>query len=176
MTTRAIAVLRRIMLDGKGAAPLRQRIEAASQLLDFEAPDEIVEEAKTFLTEVAEKEETSIDHKLDALKLLRRVSAAKVMPAKTVVRDDYDRIEHYRMMETLRRKGKLIEAGCWPLPKGWDDDLCSPDYVPIDDEEDPVETDLAEALRKSRLRARAMEDMSPAIDVTPPRIEHQGED
>jgi hypothetical protein len=43
-------------------------------------------------------------------------------------------------------------AGVFPFPKGYDDDLTSPDYVPMptDDDAEPVQ-DLADALRNARL-------------------------
>jgi AcrR family transcriptional regulator len=152
MTARVITVLCRIMLDER-AAPLRRRIEAAEQLLDFEAPDEIVEEAKAFLTEIAEKGETPIDDKLSALKLLRRASAAKVVPARVTVRLDSVSIERHRALDTLRRRAALINAGAtYPFPPGWDADLVGEDYVPTPSTDDEPTQSLAEALKSARLR------------------------
>jgi hypothetical protein len=73
MTSRAVAALRQIMLDDddETMSP-RRRIAACEQMLDFEAPAEIVEEAKTVLMALAEDKETFVDIRLDALKLLRR--------------------------------------------------------------------------------------------------------
>jgi hypothetical protein len=51
-----------------------------------------------------------------------------------------------------RRRRALVEAGVFPFPDGYDDDLTGPDYVPMptDDNAEP-EQDVAEALRKARL-------------------------
>jgi hypothetical protein len=150
--TRAVAALRQIMLDDSETMPIRRRIEAAEQLLDFEAPVDIVEEAKAFLTSVAEAEETLVDFRLDALKLLRKVEARKVVPPKAAVRDDPRRIEMRRKLEILKRRAALVEAGVFPFPEGYDDDLTGPDYVPMPTDDDAErEQDLAEALRKARV-------------------------
>ena len=138
--------------DDAETTPLRRRIEAAEQLLDYEAPPEIVEEAKAFLTEIAERKETHVDLKLDALKLLRKVEARKVVPPKATVRDDPQRIERCRNLDILKRRSALVEAGVFPFPAGYADDLTGPDYVPLptDDDAEPPK-DLAEALRNARL-------------------------
>jgi hypothetical protein len=112
MTTRDIAALRQIMLNENETLPLRRCIEAALRLLDYEAPPETLEEVKEFLTSVVEREDTPVEFRLDALKLLRKVEARKIVPARATVRDDYNRVGQCRMMETLRRKASLIEVGC----------------------------------------------------------------
>ena len=119
-TTRAIAALIEIMSDQD--APLRRRIDATEGLLDYEAPAEAVEAAKVFLTSVFEDRHQHVDDRLDALKLMRRAEAAKIVrrPVRELTRD---RVEHCRLMETLHRKAALIDAGVWPLPEGWDADL-----------------------------------------------------
>jgi hypothetical protein len=150
--TRAVAALRQIMLDASETMPIRRRIEAAEQLLDYDAPPEIVEEAKAFLTSVTEAEETLVDFRLDALKLLRKAEARKVVPARAAVRDDPRRIELCRALEIARRRAALVEAGAFPFPPGYADDLTGPGYVPMPTDDDPKpEQDIAEALRKSRL-------------------------
>jgi hypothetical protein len=116
--TRAIAALHQIMLDESETMPIRRRIEAAEQLLDYEAPAEIVEEGKAFLTSVAEAEETLVDFRLDALKLLRKAEARKDVPARAAVRDDPRRIELCRAVEIARRRRALVEAGVFPFPPG----------------------------------------------------------
>jgi hypothetical protein len=133
-TTRAIAALIDIMSDPE--APLRRRIEATSGLLDYEATAEAVETAKVFLTSVFEDRQQHVDDRLDALKLMRRAEAAKIVrrPIREVAED---RIEHCRLIETLRRKGALIKAGVWPLPEGWDADLVGADYVPAPTDHEP---------------------------------------
>jgi hypothetical protein len=57
-----------------------------------------------------------------------------------------------RALEIAKRRAALVEAGVFPFPQGYDDDLTGPDYVPmptrVDDAEPPK--DLAEALRDAR--------------------------
>jgi hypothetical protein len=135
--------------------PRRRRVEAAEQLLDYEAPEEVVDEAKTFLTSIFEDDEMSVDIKLDALKLMRKAEAKKIVPAKATVRDDAAHVEIHRTIEIAKRKMALIEAGVWPPPpQGWADDLRGPDYLPMptDDHAEPVQ-DIAEAVRGARLAA-----------------------
>jgi hypothetical protein len=152
--TRAINALREIMADE--TAPPRRRIEAAEGLLDYEAPSEVVEEAKAFLTTVFEDSEMAVEIRLDAVTLMRKVEARKVVPARVAVRDEPGRVEHCRLIETLRRKSELIAAGVFPLPEGWDDDLNSPDYVPTPETlhaiAEPDNRNIAEVLRDARLR------------------------
>jgi hypothetical protein len=57
-------------------------------------------------------------------------------------------------METLHRKAAFIDAGVWPLPPGWDDDLRAADYVPVSGDDPEPEQDLAVALRNARLAAQ----------------------
>jgi hypothetical protein len=73
--TRAIAVLCEIMAN----SPVpRRRIEAAEQLLDYESPPEIIEQAKAALTAIFEDSEaTPDDIRLDALKLMRKGRGAE---------------------------------------------------------------------------------------------------
>jgi hypothetical protein len=133
-STRAVAALIDIMSDPE--APLRRRIEATSGLLDYEATEEAVEAAKVFLTSIFEDRGQHVDDRLDALKLMRRAEAAKIV-RRPIREIPEDRIEHCRLIETLRRKGALINAGVWPLPKGWDADLVGADYVPALEEQKP---------------------------------------
>jgi hypothetical protein len=111
--TRAVAALRQIMLDDSETMPIRRRIEAAEQLLEYEAPVEIVEDAKAFLTSIAEAEETLVDFRLDALKLLRKAEARKVVPPKASVRNNPRRIEMCRALEIAKRRAALWEPACF---------------------------------------------------------------
>jgi hypothetical protein len=109
---------------------VRRRIEAAEQLLAFEAPPEIVEKAKTFLAAVFENSEEGVADRLDALKLIRKFEAAKVTP-RTVrtKREETDRREAWRRYEIAQRHWKLSLAIRNTPPKGWADDLYSDEYV-----------------------------------------------
>lgn len=147
-TSRAITALVAIMRDLDGMSP-RRRIEACEHLLDYECPVEVIEEAKAVLMSIVEDSEVLVEIKLDALKLLRRVEARKVSPGRAVRETD---IEIRRALEIARRRGALLDAGIFPPPDGYDDDLTGPDYVPMptDNEAEPEE-DIAASVRKARL-------------------------
>jgi hypothetical protein len=124
-TSRAIAALVEIMRDTEQAP--RRRIEACEHLLDYECPPRVIEEAKAVLMSIVEDGKTLVEFKLDALKLLRRVEARKVVPGRAVREAD---IEMRRALEILRRRTALYRAGVLLRPPGYDDDLTGPDYVP----------------------------------------------
>jgi hypothetical protein len=85
MSTRAIIALVKIIKNAD-LAP-KQRIEACEMLLEYEAPLEVVEFAKKFLSSVYERDEpyrsyrsVGVDDKLRALKLTRKFEAARIKP------------------------------------------------------------------------------------------------
>jgi hypothetical protein len=131
MTTRAITTLIEIMSNEEISA--RRRIEACDSLLGYESPPEINEQAKEFLTKVFEDSEVEVGDRLEALKLMRKVEAAKVSP-RTVrtQREETDRREAWRRHEIAQRHWKLSLAIHDVPPKGWADDLYSADYAPPD--------------------------------------------
>jgi len=148
-TSRAIAALVEIMRDTEQAP--RRRIEACEHLLDYECPPRVIEEAKAALMAIVENSEVLVEIKLDALKLLRRVEARKVSPGRGVREVN---IEIARALEIARRRRALLKAGIFPYPDGYDDDLYSPDYVPIPTDDNGAEpVDIGVALRNARLAA-----------------------
>src|SRR5690349_1984841 len=116
--TRAIDALLSIMQDPK--AWLGHRIEAADDLLSFEAPAEYVEAEKAFLTEVFEDPDQQDEFRMKALKLVRKAEARRVMPAITKPRDERRSREQWRSLQRARRRVALMRAGLWPAPTGWD--------------------------------------------------------
>jgi hypothetical protein len=121
--TRAITVLLEIM--GDQHAPLRGRIKAAGALLAFEAPPEVVEEAKVFLSAISEDADQHVDDRLDALKLMRKAEAITA-PTEDARRNR----ELWRQLEIGRRRGAMMDAGLWgDHPRDWADDLLSENYV-----------------------------------------------
>lgn len=156
-TSRAVAALVDIMRDTEQAP--RCRIEAAEHLLEYECPPKVMEEAKAALLSIVEDSQVLVEMKLDALKLLRRVEARKVSPGRTVRGAD---IELSRSMEIMLRRRALRMAGIFPPPDGFDDDLTSPDYMPLPSQEDGTEpVDMAVALRNARLARLASVQKSP---------------
>ena len=107
----------------------RRRIEAAEQLLGFEAPPEAVGHAREYLVAVFEDSEQAIPDRMDALKVVRKFEAAKVaLPTVRTARHDADRREAWRRYEISQRHWKLSLAIHDTPPPGWADDLYSDDY------------------------------------------------
>jgi len=148
--TKAIAALLDIMADAE--APLRRRIEAASGLLDYEAPEEAVEVAKAFLTSVFEDADQHVDFRLDALKLMRKAEARKITQPTVSAADDRVNREAWRKIEVARRRATMVGAGMWPPAEGWADDLSPENYVAPPGSA-MSNDNLADTVRESRLRA-----------------------
>jgi hypothetical protein len=110
---------------------MRRRIEAADTLLSYEGPEEVVERTKTFLVAVLEdRQRVSTDYRLEAGKLLRKAEARKVVH-QSVRSAEADQLrETWRDAALARRRRRLLNAGLWPPPQDWADDLLSPDYEP----------------------------------------------
>jgi hypothetical protein len=130
MTTRTIDTLLKIMSDPEMST--RRRIEAAEALLGYEAPADAVSRAREYLGEVFEDREQSIDLRMDALKISQKFGAKKIAPQTVHLtrREEADRKEAWREYEIFQRQMKLVLATLDHPPKGWDDDLRSPDYLP----------------------------------------------
>jgi hypothetical protein len=92
----------------------------------------VVQLAKEFLAAVFEDEEADVSDRLDATALTRKFEAAKVMPQTVHLtrRDEIDRKEAWRKHEIEQRRWRLIMATHQIPPRGYADDLKSPDYLP----------------------------------------------
>jgi hypothetical protein len=129
VATPAIETLLQIMDDEEVST--RQRIEACEALLGYEAPPEVVAQARDYLVAVVKDQEEVLHDRMDALKLARKFEAAKVTP-RTIhtTRRETDRRETWRNYEIAARELKIILATKDTPPPGWADDLYSDDYVP----------------------------------------------
>jgi hypothetical protein len=129
VATPAIETLLEIM--GDAGVSTRLRIEACEGLLAYEAPSEVVIQARDYLVAVFKDQEEVLHDRMDALKLARKFEAAKVTP-RTIhtTRAEGDRREAWRRYEIAARELKIIVATKNTPPPGWADDLCSDDYVP----------------------------------------------
>jgi hypothetical protein len=129
-TTRAIDTLLEIMQDAE--VPTRRRIEAAEALLGFEAPTDAVSRAREYLMSVFEDREEEIGNRMDALKLSRKFEAKRIAPQTVHLtrREEVDRKEAWREYEIFQLQTKIVLATLDHPPKGWDDELRSPDYLP----------------------------------------------
>jgi hypothetical protein len=131
MSTRTIDNLLEIMMN----TDLRtgRRIQAAENVLGFEAPPDAVSRAREYLAQVSEdRENEEIGDRMDALEILRKFEAKKIAPQTVHItrRGEADRREAWREYERMRRRTRLILATHQIPPPGWDDDLRGPDYLP----------------------------------------------
>jgi hypothetical protein len=122
-TTRAIRALIEIMSDE--TASTRRRIEACDFLLAYEAPREVMDLAKEFLASIFEDQDQHVDDRLDALKLSRKVEAPRIRQRTAIPADEPADRELWRRREIAHRRVAMIDAGLWPPPKDWADDLLS---------------------------------------------------
>ena len=137
MNTRTIDTLLEIMADLDMATP--RRIEAAEGLLGFEAPAEAVSRARDYLMSVFENREEAISDRMNALKISQRFGSKRIAPQTVHLtrREEVDRKEAWREYEISQLKLRIILATTQHPPKGWDDDLQSPDYLPPPGDEWP---------------------------------------
>ena len=137
MNTRTIGTLLEIMAD-TGMTTLR-RIEAAEAILGFEAPADAVSRAREYLMSIFENREETIGDRMDALKLSRKFEAKKISPQTVHLtrREEVDRKEAWREYEISKLQREIVLATLDHPPKGWDDHLRSPDYLPPPGEEWP---------------------------------------
>jgi hypothetical protein len=129
--SRTIDALLTIMDDSE--IRTRRRIEAAEQLLDYEAPAEAVARAREYLVLVFENKDEELGDRMDAIKASRKVESAKVSPAKVVYLDrqkSIDRKEAWRQWEKAQLRKRIIKATGWvPTEPGWDE-VFGADYLP----------------------------------------------
>jgi hypothetical protein len=74
----AIGALVAIMSDFN--VPIRGRLQAAANLLEFKSPPDVAESAKRFLASIFTDPEQNIDHRLAATTALRRAEDVRIMP------------------------------------------------------------------------------------------------
>ena len=137
MNTRAVETLLEIMADTDMAT--RRRIEAAEAILGFEAPTDAVSRAREYLISIFDNREESISDRMDALKLSRKYEAKKIAPQTVHLtrREEVDRKEAWREYEINQLQREIVFATLDHPPKGWDDALRSPDYLPPPGDEWP---------------------------------------
>src|SRR5262245_36000255 len=70
-----------------------------------------------------------VDDRLDALKLMRKAEARKITQPTVSAADERANRELWRQVEIARRRVAMVNAGLWPPPKGWINDLRRENYV-----------------------------------------------
>jgi hypothetical protein len=81
---------------------------------------------------VFEDKEEEIGNRMDALRMSRKSEAKKIAPQTVHLtrREESDRREAWREYEIFLLQTKIVLATLDHPPKGWDDALRSPDYLP----------------------------------------------
>src|SRR5262245_28138917 len=125
----SVKTLREIFLNPDYS--LRRRIKAASAILTFESPAEVIEETKAFLTQVFENPELHIDLRLDALEVMRKAEAPRVVKRTVSSADQHAEREMARDILKAKRRLAIYKAGLWPLPPGVYDDLDAEGFDPV---------------------------------------------
>jgi hypothetical protein len=122
--TASITALLAIM--GNETESMRRRIDSAEALLTYEAPEFVIERAKGFLTALLEVHQgVRTDHRLEASRLLRKAEAKKIVQQSVRSAESDQWREVGQRMAMARRRMKLLQAGLWPAPTDWADDLQS---------------------------------------------------
>jgi hypothetical protein len=128
-----------------------QCIEAARAIIEYEAPPEVFDLTYAYLLGVAQGEGQDVGLKLEALKLIRKVEAKRVVPGTTKAVDSAAAIELGRGVAAARRRVELVRAGEWPPKAGWADDLGEVRGIVIEEE------GVAERLEAARGRLAVKE-------------------
>jgi hypothetical protein len=154
---------RKIFLNAD--TPLHQRIDAASLVLQHDAPEPgLVDDAAEFLTAISKSDTVAVGYRLDAIKALAKRTVPKAAaPGVGAGGMDFRRLR-WRQIASHERQLALMRAGEWPPAPAeeetWDADLLADDWICPDGfppgwEEDGPEHGGADFLRAGRKLAGA---------------------
>lgn len=118
-------------------------IEAAKAIIEYEAPQGVYDLTHRYLLGVAEDEAQDVGLKLEALKLIRKVEARRVVPGVAVAANATISQETARRLGSAKRRLSLIAEGKWPPGEGWEQ-AAVPEAVTLDAD------GLAERLKAAR--------------------------
>jgi len=119
--SKALGALLDIMTSDK--VKEAQCIEAARAIIEYEAPPEVFDLTYDYLMGVAQGEEQDTGLKLEALKLIRKVEAKRVVPGTARVVDTTAAQALGRKVAMAKRRLGLVRDGRWPAERGWGEDL-----------------------------------------------------
>lgn len=100
-----------------------QCLEAARAIIEYEAPSEVFELTHQYLMGIAQDPDQPVPLKLEALKLIRKVEAKRVVPGTAKAVDTAKSLALGQQVARAKRRVELMQAGKWPPEPGWDDDL-----------------------------------------------------
>jgi len=142
----ALGVLLDIMVSPDVPEP--QCLEAARAIIEYEAPTEVFELTHQYLLGIAQDPAQPVPLKLEALKLIRKVEAKRVVPGTAKAVDGAAAKARGLEVARAKRRVELVRAGQWPAPVGWDEDLGEVPGMVV------TEEGIAEGLKAARFRAR----------------------
>ncbi|MGR9394910.1 hypothetical protein ACU8OL_18210 [Rhizobium leguminosarum] len=111
-----------------------QCIEAARAIIEYEAPPEVFEITHAYLMGLAQDDGQAVGLKLEALKLLRKVEAKRVVPGTARAVDAAGALALGRQMAKAKRRVELVRDGRWPAPEGWAEELGEVRGVVVEEE------------------------------------------
>jgi hypothetical protein len=112
---------REIFLDPD--TPLHQRIKAASLVLQYDSPSDLVADAEEFLTAVKKSESVAKGYRLEAIEILAKRGVPKAASPGTAGGQDFRRMR-WQQIAFFERQLALMKAGEWPPErKDWISDF-----------------------------------------------------
>ncbi|MGO7868653.1 hypothetical protein AB9E15_05335 [Rhizobium leguminosarum] len=122
-----------------------QCIEAARAIIEYEAPPEVFDLTYDYLMGVAQGEEQDTGLKLEALKLIRKVEAKRVVPGTAKAVETVAAQALGRKVAMAKRRLGLVRDGRWPAERGWGEDLGEVREMGVEEE------GIAERLEAARI-------------------------
>lgn len=126
--------------------PEARCIEAARAIIEYEAPADVFDLTYEYLLGIARDAGQEVGLKLEALKLIRKVEAKRVVPGTAKAVDTAGATALGRKLATGKRRVELFRGGRWPPEGGWNDDLGEVRGVVVEGE------GIAKRLEAARLR------------------------
>ncbi|MER9277639.1 hypothetical protein [Mesorhizobium sp. M0522] len=100
--------------------PVARSIDAAKAIIEFEAPPEVFGLTYQFLMGVANDDRQDVGLKLEALKLIRKVEARRVVPGITKAADTKAQAELGMRLAHSQKRLALFREGKWhPASADW---------------------------------------------------------
>lgn len=124
-------------------------IEAAKAIIEYEAPAGVFDLTYQFLLGVAQDARQDVGLKLEALKLIRKVEARRVVPGTAKAADARASAEAAQRLARANHRLALMKEGKWPAPDGWAEGLSPVRGVAV------KVNGMAERLEAARLDYRA---------------------
>jgi len=101
-------------------------IEAAKAIIEYEAPMGVFDLTHQFLLSIAQNRGSDVGLKLEALKLIRKAEARRIVPGTAKTPAPQGEAYLSKRLAVARLRLRLVDEGKWPPPPNWADDLVPP--------------------------------------------------